>query len=378
MRFADITGQERAAATLRQELDRGRAAHAYLIHGPSGSGHLALAWALASYIFCQEAGEDACGTCRDCQRVSHFSHPDLHFSFPFIKRSGKTESSEPLQAFWRETVQKNPFLSLNEWLRATGEENKQGVIPVAESEYIVERLNLKAHEGGKKLMLIWMAEKMNPDAANKLLKILEEPPRNTFFILMTEDPSAILPTIRSRTRLCPLRPLSDEDLIADLERWAGIDRENAAQIAGPADGDLSLAMEIALEGTTSEYFREFANWMRTCFKGKIPEGMEWVESIAGKGREWHKNFLFYGLHMLRMSMLHNHIGPGGVRLTEEEKAFEEKFRHYVPDRELPELVQLFEETCEDIERNGNPRIIFFDTTLRISKSLRAQLSAQQS
>ncbi len=377
MRFADITGQENAAFTLRREIERGRAAHAYLIHGPTGSGHLALAWALASYILCEGPGEDACGACNNCQRVGHLTHPDLHFSFPFMKRSGKTESSEPLQAFWRETIQKNPFLSLNEWLRATGEENKQGVIPVAESEYIVERLNLKAYEGGQKLMLIWMAEKLNPDAANKLLKVLEEPPKDTTFVLMTEDPSAILATIRSRTRLCPLKPLSDEALVANLERWAGIEREAAERIAGPADGNLSSAMEMALQGATSEYFQTFTQWMRTSFKGNIPEGMEWVESIAGKGREWHKNFLLYGLHMLRTSLLHNHVGAEGVRLNEEEREFEDKFRHYIPDEELPGLVELFEKACEDIERNGNPRLIFFDTTLGISRVLRAQVSSKQ-
>ena len=194
---------------------------------------------------------------------------------------------------------------------------------------------------------------------------------------MTEDASSILPTIRSRTRLCSLKPLNDEDLVQNLQRWAGVQKEHAEQIAGPADGDLSFAMEMALQGASSEFFQEFSEWMRTCFKGNIPEALEWVESIAGKGREWHKNFLLYGLHMLRMAMLHNHVGADGVRLTKEEQSFEEKFRHYVPDQELPDLVHLFEKACKDIERNGNPRIIFFDATLGISKHLRAQLAPSE-
>lgn len=319
-------------------------------------------------LFCRNSGEQACGTCNDCQKVAKLAHPDLHFSFPFIKKSGQQENSEPLQSFFRETLLKNPFISLEQWLRETGEENKQGTIPVAESERIVQSLSLKPYEGQRKVMLIWMAEKLNAEAANKLLKILEEPPPDTIFLLLSDDPSAILPTIRSRTRIMALDPLSDEELIGDLQHWAGLDRSMAERIAGPADGNLSLAMEIATSSDSQEYFQSFADWMRICFKGSLPDGLEWVEGIAGKGREWHKGFLIYGLHMLRQCLLHNEVDASKVRLTEEEKSFEEKFRHYIPLEELPELVRILEDACADIERNANPRILFFDSTLRMIRS----------
>lgn len=368
MRFQDLTGQEELASTLIQEAQGGRPSHAYLLHGPSGSGQLPLAWAFATYLFCEAPGEDACGECSACKRVASLAHPDLHFSFPFIKRSGQNENSEGLQSFWRETIASNPFLSLEEWLRATGEENKQGVIPVAESELIVERLSLKAYEGGRKILLIWMAEKLNTEAANKLLKILEEPPPDTIFILLSEDPGSILPTIRSRTRIHTLKPLSDEAVKQNLVQWNGTGDEEAARIAGPADGNLSLAMEMARHGASGDYFKRFAEWMRICFKGKIPEGMEWVESIAGQGREWHKGFLVYGLHMLRQCLLHELYDASAVRLSDEEKSFEDKFRKHVPEEVLLTVSEAFEKASRDIERNGNPRIVFFDLTLQVIRS----------
>lgn len=366
MRFEDLIGQKEVGTQLKRELEGGRSAHAYLIHGPPGSGHLPFAWGFATALFCQrpERGE-ACGYCNNCQRIAKLAHPDLHLSFPFIKRSGQQENSDPLQSFFRETLLKNPFISLEQWLKETGEANKQGVIPVAESERILENLSLKAYEGGKKLILIWMAEKLNPDAANKLLKILEEPPPDSIFVLLAEDPSSILPTIRSRTRMMSLRPLSDEDVAKNLQRWSELDAASAERIAGPSDGNLSLAMEIALQGANGEYFQQFAEWMRTCFKGNLPEGLEWVEAIAGKGREWHKGFLVYGLHILRQCMIHNLVDGSRVRLSEEEKAFEEKFRYYVPESVTSDLSKIFEEACADIERNGNPRIVFFDITLQL-------------
>lgn len=371
MRFTDLKGQETLAAQLKKELQSGRTAHAYLIHGPAGSGHLPLGWGFASALFCQEPLEgEACGECNNCHRIAKLAHPDLHFSFPFIKRSVKQENSEPLQSTFREVLLKDPFISLEQWLRETGEENKQGVIPVAESERIVESLSLKAYEGGEKLMLIWMAEKLNPEAANKLLKILEEPPPDSIFILLSEDPSSILPTIRSRTRIMSLKPLSDEDVAMNLEHWCELDRASAERIAGPSDGNLSLAIEIAKNGADGEYFQQFTDWMRTCFKGNIPKGMEWVESIAGKGREWHKGFLIYGLHILRQCMLHNLVDGSRVRLSEEERSFEEKFRYYVPESQLPRLSSIFEAGCADIERNGNPRIVLFDMTLQLIDSFR--------
>lgn len=372
MRFEDLSGRKKIASRFAKELESGRTAHAYLIHGPAGSGQLAVAWAFASMLYCESPGNGACGTCNACQRVAKLAHPDLQFSFPFIKRAGQQENSDPLQSFFRETLQKNPFISLEQWLRETGEENKQGVIPVAESERIVDKLSLKAYEGGKKVMVVWMAEKLQTEAANKLLKILEEPPPDTIFILLSEDPSSILPTIRSRTRIMPLDPLTDEDLSTELQRWGSLDQQTAEKIAGPADGDLSLALEMAHQEDSGEYFQQFANWMRVCFKGNIPEGMEWVEGIAGKGREWHKGFLVYALHILRQCLLHNNVDASKVRLTDEEKRFEEKFRQHLPTEALPRFSHIIEDACADIERNGNPRILFFDTTLRVIRCFREE------
>jgi DNA polymerase-3 subunit delta' len=166
----------------------------------------------------------------------------------------------------------------------------------------------------------------------------------------------------------PMDPLGDEELTSALVHWADLDRSTAEKIAGPADGNLSLAMEMATSEGSVEYFQRFTEWMRLSFKGDLPQGMEWVEGIAGKGREWHKGFLIYALHILRQCMLHNLVDASKVRLSEEERSFEEKFRHYIPSEEVPAITEVLEEACSDIERNANPRILFFDTTLKLIRS----------
>ena len=223
MFFKDIIGQEEAKRRLIKEAKEGKIAHARLFCGPEGIGKLPLAIAFARYLSCQNPGEDdACGTCPNCIKYNKLAHPDLHFVFPVIKKKNKDTVSDDYIAEWRAFVGQNPYFNLNMWLEEMGAENQQAQIFVKESDEIVRKLSLKSSQGGYKIMIIWLPEKMNTECSNKLLKLLEEPPTQTIFLLVSENPDMLLATIQSRTQRFSLYGIEEDKIANKLQEQYGI------------------------------------------------------------------------------------------------------------------------------------------------------------
>ncbi|MFQ5334494.1 MAG: DNA polymerase III subunit delta' [Flavobacteriales bacterium] len=374
MLFREITGQEDAKQKLCLAVKKGRIPHAQLFTGPHGSGQLPMAVAFASYVLCEaRSDEDACGACPSCQKMSKLIHPDLHISMPVntTKKVKKDPCSEPFMEEWRESFLANPYLTLEDWLSGLGIENKQGIINVLQSAEITSKLGLKSFEGGRKIVIIWLPEKMNVPAANKLLKALEEPDENTLFLLATEDREALLPTILSRTQMLKLSRPEDAEIAKTLQARFGLNEAEAGRIASMADGNVSEAIHHATDADASVgHHDDFVKWMRMCFaiRKNMGELLEWISGISTSGREYQMAFLRYGLHILQQCLRMNNSMPQLVHTVDKE--FITKFSPFVNEANVEELANLFEEAMAHIQRNAYPRILFLDVSIRIGRLLK--------
>lgn len=371
MLFEDVIGQEEVKKHLIQTVEEGRISHAQLFVGPEGSGTLPLAIAYARYVINHASPDvDAANL-----KVDKLVHPDLHFCYP-VNTTTRVKSkpvSANFIAEWRQAILENPYTNLFQWLNHLGIENKQGLINVEQSMEILKTLSLKAFESEFKIMIIWMAEKMNNQTANKLLKIIEEPPEKTLFILVAENYDMILPTILSRTQLVKVPPIKKDDLKQALISKHGLPEETAASVAHLSSGNYLEALRL-IKSSDQENFNQaqFIAWMRLCFSKKYFEILDWVEVMAKSGREKQKNFLSYGLHIFRESLMKNFGGEELVRLEGTEKGFVEKFAPFVNQANCLQMVELFEKSIYHIERNANPKILFLDVSLKMLKLLRVK------
>lgn len=375
MLFKEITGQQELKKRLIQSVNGNRISHAQLFLGPEGCGKLALAIAYMQYVNCKaRTNEDSCGTCPSCIKYNKIIHPDLHFVFPVntSKENTKDVNSDTYLAKWRASIIEDPYLSLNGWYETMGIENKQGVINVNDSAEIVKKLSLKSYEAEYKVMIIWMAEKMNIAAANKLLKIIEEPPDRTIFILISEQYEQLVPTITSRTQLIKIKKIKDADLIERLVKKYEIPREKAEQIAFLADGNIVTAKKLLQEGAEEDFFTSFfIQWMRISFGVNVPEVMEWVNTIASVGREKQKNFINYALQMTRECMLMNYASGNNLnKANGSEAVFLQKFSPFIHGGNCLQITEELTKAAQHIERNANPRILFLDLSLRMMKLLK--------
>ncbi len=372
MFFSTIKEHPSATERILTSLQEDRLGHALLLTGPRGSGQLPLALALARYLHCERPdGQDACGQCPACKKHNNLAHPDLHFSFPIVlnKKEGVEVADDRIDQ-WREAVQENPYLNGPEWHRKLGNENKQGTIGVAESTAIVKKLNLKAYEGGYKALIMWHPERMNQEAANKLLKILEEPPPKTVFVLISNDPGALLPTIRSRTQVIRLGKAPDEAVANKLIEELGLEPQQAHDIARVADGDQGLAIQMGRADEDPSHLETFANWMRICYKKDIRGAMDWVEEMGRKGREELKQFLSYGLHMTRQCLAGNLAGTELMRLDQEEMDFAGNFRKVLTPSKIQPLMAHLNQAILHLERNGHARIVLLDLSFEVFEDLK--------
>ena len=375
MLFKEITGQQELKKRLIQSVNDNRISHAQLFLGPEGCGKLALAIAYIQYINCgQRSEEDSCGTCTSCIKYNKLIHPDLHFVFPVntSKENTGNVSSDTYLAKWRERVTGDPYLSLNKWYEAMGIENKQGVINVNDSSEIIKKLSLRPYEAGYKAMIIWMAEKMNTAASNKLLKILEEPPDKTIFILISEQYEQLLPTITSRSQLIKIKKIREVDLIETLTTKHGISKEKAEQLTFLADGNFVTVTKLMNENADDDFFTSsFITWMRLCFSINVPEIMEWVNELSSAGREKQKNFIDYALQMVRESLLMNYAPDKKLnKANGSEALFLQKFAPYIHGGNCLLINEELNKAVQHIERNANPKILFLDLSLRIMKLLK--------
>jgi DNA polymerase-3 subunit delta' len=366
MLFRSVIGHQDIKNKLIQSVKNGRISHAQLFLGPEGSGNFSLALAYIQYLFCENRqDDDSCGVCVSCLKNAKMVHPDVHFSFPFIANGSKDFSNNYISPY-REAVLADSYLNLIKWYAKLGEEKKQGIINVAESAEISRKLSLKAYEGGYKVSLIWMPENFMIPAANKLLKLLEEPPDNTVIILVAQEQEKLLKTIRSRTQLVLIPRLNDDELTQGLIDKFEMEHDLAENLAAMSDGNYFMARESALNTQrVNENFELFRDWMRLCFKKDIKGVTGWVQKIATIGREKQKHFLNYGLHLIRQCAVLNYGAESLVNIGGDERVFMQKFSPFVTHKNLQQYIEAFNLAYLHIQRNANPRILFTDLSFEV-------------
>jgi len=379
MLFEDILGQEHIKKHLTQSVDNGRIAHAQMFIGPEGSGTLPMAIAYAQYLLCSNSnGENTNGNQACNLKFNNISHPDLHFAFP-VTTSDKAKSHPVSNHYleeWRQLLKEQPYGNLFDWYKLLGVDNKQGQIGVDEALEIVKSLSLKSYEGGYKVMLIWMAEKMNSACANKLLKLIEEPPNNTVFILIAEDEEQIINTIKSRCQLLHFPPLSEYVIKRGLIKNYGLDDAVATKIAHQSNGNFNKACDLIYHDSEDLQFEEwFVFWIRSAFKAKgnksaIYDLINWSEDIAKTGRETQKQFLLFCLNFFRQALLLNYNASELVYLEPKTDNFKlEKFAPFIHDANIIEISDEIQDAIYHIERNGNSKIILTDLSIKLTRLL---------
>jgi len=375
MNFSQIPGQKAVIDRLRSSVAENRVSHALLFYGPEGSGKFAIALSFARYISCEKrTPEDACGVCPSCVKYDKLIHPDLHFVFPVIKKKAGTESvSDTFIAQWRAMVLRSPWFSLSTWTEAMEVANEQALIPVAEASEIIRKLSLKSFESDFKIMIIWLPEKMNAETANKLLKMIEEPPAKTLFILVSEEDDRLLPTITSRCQHIRIPAISSDDLSAHLEKTSGLGPVRASEIASIANGNMVRAMELSREDdNTTVHLDRFTRLMRTAYTRDIQSLVTWSEETAALGRERQKSFLSYALRMIRENFILNFGGKKNklVHLTQSEDDFSQKFHPFINENNINSLNREFNLAFAHVESNGNTKMIFLDLALKTLRLIR--------
>jgi len=384
MQFSEVLGQKHIKNHLTTSVDAGRIAHAQLFVGPEGSGTLPMALAYAQYILCGNTnGENAGGNASCNIKFKNYSHPDLHFAFP-VTTSDKVKS-KPVSSYyleeWRQLLDQQPYGNLFDWYKLLGVDNKQGQIGVDEALNIVKSLALKSYEGGYKVMLIWMAEKMNTASANKLLKLIEEPPEKTIFILIAEDEEQIINTIRSRCQVLHFPPLAEDAISEALVKNYHIETSIATKIAHQANGNYNKACDLIYQDSEDIQFEKwFVIWIRSAFKAKgnkaaIHDLISWSEEIAKTGRETQKKFLAFCLNYFRQALLLNYKANELVYLEPKSEDFKlEKFAPFVHDSNIMEISEELQDAIYHIERNGNSKIILTDLSIKLTRLLHKKSS----
>lgn len=368
MFFRDIIGQEEVKKKFLIEINEGHIAHAQLICGPQGSGTLPLAIAYARYILCTNPStNDACGTCPSCVKMNKLAHPDLHFAFPIVKKkSGRDVVCDDYIKEWREFVTQNPYFTLNHWVKDMGAENAQAIIYAKESDEMVRKLSLKSSEGGYKVMIIWLPEKMNIVCANKLLKMLEEPPLKTLFLLVSESPDLILQTILSRAQRINVRKIEQSHIAQALKDKYALPEQDALNISHLSNGDFIRALEaIHFNEDTKIFFDLFVNLMRLSYMRKLKEMKAWSEQVAAMGRERQKNFLEYAQRMIRENFIYNLHQKDLTYLNLDEQNFASRFAPFVNERNAFEIMENLALAQQHIEQNVNAKMVFFDFSLKM-------------
>lgn len=370
MQFKEITGQQTAKANLIRQVADNRISHAQLICGHDGWGGLQLAIAYAQYICCENKQEtDSCGNCASCIKYSKLAHPDLHFVYPVA--TNKKITSAPVSAHyiseWREIITQQKYFTLQQWFEHIQIENKQGNISVNESQDIIKKLSLKSYEAEYKVMIIWYPEKMHTAAANKLLKILEEPPEKTLFLLVAQNTDALLKTILSRTQLIKLHRITEEDIVSYLSVQHQLTPEQSVTLARQCDGDMIKLLDIVDQEKSADInIALFKNWMRLCFKFRGGDLVGLTEEMASMGREKQKQFLGYAQHMIRQCLLLNYQTSELLQINTEEAEFIKNFSPFIHQGNISLLTEEMNTAHYHIERNANPKILFMDLSVKMN------------
>ncbi|MEA3503641.1 MAG: DNA polymerase III subunit delta [Bacteroidota bacterium] len=375
MKFKDIIGLEKTKKHLIQTVTDNRISHTQLFLGQKGSGNLALAIAYAQYINCtNKQNNDSCGTCASCIKFEKLIHPDLHFIFPVAKLKGMKDASSQDDFFlskWREiSYDKNYHFTLNEWYEKMGIENKQGSINTHDAKSVVKTLMYKSYESEYKIMLIWMPELLHISAAPRLLKIIEEPPKKTLFLLVAESTDKIIKTILSRAQIVKIPNYNE----SDIEKYFSTKTspQKAKEAAYLANGSIVEARRVInVSETEKYYFESFRKWMRSCFKADFLAITDFVNEISKQVRERQKSFLHYSLKLIRYCIIKNYSGDELIRLAGEEKKFVSDFSPFINDKNVEQLYEEINTAMYYIERNAKSEIVFTNLSIKITKLIHA-------
>jgi len=371
MFFKDVIGQGDIKKRLIRLVQEQRLSHALLFTGPPGTGKLALAIAFARFVSCRNKGEnDSCGKCSSCRKYNKLAHPDLHFVFPVFKtKEIRKPISDDFIHRWREFVLKSPYFTLSRWLGYLENENAQGMIYEKESDSVIKKMSRKSFESEYKVMIIWLPEKMHDACSNKLLKVIEEPPEKTLFLMVTEDEEGIIPTIRSRCQIIKVPYIDNESMKKELASMEGTSSEDIPNIVHLAGGDYLKVLDYLNPDEDNRFFfTRFQEMMRYAYKPNIMKLMEWAEEMAVIGRDRQKAYFAFALRLIREYFVMNLKRPDLVYLNDEEFNWGKNFSPFINERNIIPFAREFEDGIKHISMNGNPRIIFSDTALRIARS----------
>lgn len=387
MDFSDVIGQEKAKERLIQMSRENRLPHAMMFCGPQGCGKMALAVAFACHLLRGDffPGEYSRGDGSaspsplpappspakgQAAMLAKLEHPDLHFTYPTIKLPSMGSDHKPVSddfaREWHEMIMRSPYFTMDQWMQAIGAENQQAIITAGESDELTRKLSLKSSQGGYKVSVIWLPERMNIECANKLLKLIEEPPQQTVFIMVCEEPDRLLETIRSRTQRIDIKRIDNDSMCRALTERKGIGEEDARRIARLANGSWPKALEELSTGTENELFLDtFQTLMRLAYRRDVRSLKKWSETVAAFGREKQKRFLNYFLRLIRENFIHNFHNPELTYMTQQEEDFARNFARFVNENNILQINELANRAIQDIGQNANAKIVFFDMALQM-------------
>lgn len=366
--YSDVIGQQESKQHLLKMVHEGRVPHALMITGQEGSGAMPLALALARHLLCEHPREDGpCQTCASCRMTADWAHPDLHFSFPVFKaKSTDKPTSVDYMPQWREQLQQSIYFDAEMWLADIKAGNQQMTYYVQESDRLQQCLSLKSSQGGRRVVLLWLPELMDASPANKLLKLIEEPPEHTHFILVSLQPELVLGTIQSRVQRITLPPLAEEEIAQVLMQRDGVAPQQAQELAHVVQGNYTEALkQVSAEGERHEFNMYFMELMRLCYARKIKDLRQWTLSVSALGREGQKRMLAHFQHLLRENFIFNFHSPALTYQTREEKQFSERFAPFINERNVIGIMEEMSQAQRDIEQNVNPKMVFFVFALKM-------------
>ena len=372
MKRNEVIGQEEVWQRLTEMVREERLPHAIMLCGPQGCGKMALALAFASYLLCQnrDGHNEACGECKQCKMLEKWGHPDSLFSYPTIKTPAMGSEHKPVSEDfaeeWRNMISRSPYFNIEQWMTEIGAENQQAIITAGESDELNRKLSLKSSQGGYKVSVIWLPERMNIECANKILKLIEEPPSHTVFIMVSENPDNLLETIRSRVQRIDVKKTDNESIQKALVSKYGITDDDAMRVARLANGDwLTAVGELTADSENKDFLADFQSLMRLAYQRNVRELKRWSDNINSYGREKQKRFLTYFLRLIRESFMYNFQQPDLSYLTSQEEAFTANFARFVNENNILQINELANKAIRDISQNANGKIVFFDMALQM-------------
>jgi DNA polymerase-3 subunit delta' len=360
--FEQVIGQKEAQERLLQMVREDRLPHAIMLCGPMGAGKMALAIGFAKVLLTKDNSQ---------AMLEKLEHPDLHFTYPTIKLPSMSTDHKPVSEDfareWHELVMAGPYFTMNEWLELMGGENQQAIITAGESDSLIRKLSMKSSQGGYKVSLIWLPERMNIECANKILKLLEEPPSQTLFIMVCEEPEKLLETIRSRVQRIDIRKIADEDIKKALMEKRGLNDDMAQRVTRMANGNWLKALEMLSVDSENELFLDmFQSLMRMAYQRKARDLKTWADRMGALGREKQKRFLDYFMRLIRENFMYNFHREELCYMTQREEDFAKNFARFINEYNVLPISDLVNRAIRDIGQNANAKMVFFDIALQMT------------